>query len=121
MLETTVPSIVNLEAIKILWIDRQTFPSINVWLEQIQSIYGLTAGLDLYLGAINARTNQSVWLDTNLVNTTADKTADESNLQLLKTWITTVINNQSVAISEAIPQTVGTTQETTVQHFVKEP
>ena len=120
-IDTTVPSIVNLEAIEILWIDRQTFPSINVWLEQIQSIYGLTAGLDLYLGAINARTNQSVWLDTNLVNTTADKTADESNLQLLKTWITTVINNQSVAISEAIPQTVETTQETTVQHFVKEP
>jgi len=113
-----LPSIVNLSTIEILWIDPQVFPSIGVYLDQIRTLYGLAAGLEVYLGAVTG--NQSVWLDTNLVNRTADKLADNTNLELLKNWITTLIANQT-ATSVASEATVNAIPSDIVQSFAKEP
>lgn len=114
-LAVTQPSIVDLNAIEILWIDPQVFPSISLYLDLIRAQQGLAEGSDVFLGVVTA--NQSVWFDTNQISRTADKSSDETNLQLLKSWITEVIANQTTPTTVDDP----TATELVVQSFLKEP
>jgi len=122
VVDMTVPSPINLSAIEIIWIDAQTFPSIGVLLDHIRSQNGLSAGLDAYLGVVSAGSTQ--WMDTNALNTSASKTADEANLQLLKQWFTDVIANQTTtgaeqpALVNVSPNTAGAVVP---QSFLKTP
>ena len=111
---TPLPSIVNLNAIEILWIDPQVFPSISVYLDQVRTQNGLAAAQEFYLGAVV--NNQSAWLDTNQISRTGDKSSDETNLQLLKNWISQLIANQTT-----VPAPTPDTTVSTVQSFAKEP
>ncbi len=119
---TAVEPLVPLGDIEILWIDPQIFPTIYVMMDQLERHYGFPAGLPFYFGAININTNQSVWFDSSLINTTADKTADEANILLVKDWIITVVNQSaSPETSPEIPELLNSTNGSAVQEFLKEP
>lgn len=114
-----LPPLVPLEDIEILWIDPQVFPNMYVMMDQIERQYGFPAGLPVYLGAINMKSNQTVWFDSTLINTTADKNADEVNTLLLKDWIISVINSQIMnPLNEPIVQRTNSLK---VQSFLKQP
>lgn len=90
---TPATPLITLDNVEILWVDPQVFPTIYVMMDQLERHYGFPPGLPVYFGAINATGNQSIWFNSALVNTTADKQADDTNILLLREWITSVINN----------------------------
>jgi len=78
-------------------------------MDQLERLFGFPQGLPFYFGAVNFTANQSVWFNSALINTTADKQSDEANVILLRDWIISVVDKVIQ------PSTIG------VQQFLKEP
>uniref|UniRef100_A0A1W7RAU5 Calsequestrin n=1 Tax=Hadrurus spadix TaxID=141984 RepID=A0A1W7RAU5_9SCOR len=108
--------------LNIVWIEPDNFPALHLMMDVLESKLGIPPTLPAF-GTVNLTTNNNAWFNTALLNTTADKQAEEQNIQLLSDWLNSVVTRsvQTVQIGNVdsqsfvkVPQSQMVTEGDTV-------